>query len=185
MPQLYTEPIAGYRTWVMEGDTPEISGVIHRVIWPPGTDAHAECRKHILPSGGLAPGKRRSRHMVPSLKCQCGFWAYNDLHTMKASNSYCWGSVIKSVRGVIIAWGRIQITELGFRAEYARPVGFLRWDERRPQAKEPDFLSDEMLAQREFYNHQLERISDVYQIPLVNTEKELQEIAREVGTPIA
>lgn len=184
MPQLYTEPIAGYRTWIMEEETPELAGIIHRVIWPASADAHAECRKNISPSGQLYRGKRRTRHLVPSLKCQCGFWAYSDVHNMKTATNYCWGSMIRSVRGVMISWGRIQITELGFRAEYARPMGLLRWEERRP-GPHPTQMTDNALAQREFYNHQLERIADMYQIPLVDTEKELQEIAREVGSPIA
>src|SRR4030095_5891542 len=90
-----------------------------------------ECRKNIAPNGKVLRGKRRTRHMVPNLNCQCGFWAYDSLPHMKTSTNYCWGSMIKSVRGVIIAWGRIQLTEKGFRAEYAQPIALQKWSDRR------------------------------------------------------
>jgi hypothetical protein len=186
MPQLYTEPITGYRTWLMEPDKLELTGVIHRLVWTPGDHSHAECRKNISPSGKVLPGKRRSRHMVPSMKCQCGFWAYSDLSYMKTSTNYCWGSMIKSVRGVIIAQGRIQLTSKGFRAEYAKPIALQRWLERKwtPAPTDPE-NKGKLEVQRKFWNEQLERIAEHYEIPLVDDEKELVKLANKYGTPIA
>ena len=186
MPQLYSEPIAGYRTWVMDEYEPILTGVIHRTIWTPFEDSQAICRKNILPSGRIAKGKRRSRHKVPSLSCHCGFWSYDSLHNLKTASNFCWGSMMKSVRGVIIAYGRVQLTEKGFRAEYARPVGLLRWNERRySEAGHAILERKDEDEQREFWNEHLEKVAKVYRVPLVDDEQELVEIANKLGTPIS
>ena len=93
--------------------------------------------------------------------------------------------MLKSVRGVIIAYGRIQLTEKGFRAERARPVGFLRWNDRRRLPSAEVKLTNDEKEQREHWNEQLEKIGKVYRVPIVDTEKELAEIANEFGTPIS
>lgn len=184
MPQLYSEPIAGYRTWVMDEVEPVLTGVVHRMVWTPFEDSHAVCRKNVAPNGRLKKGQRRSRHKVPSIKCHCGFWAFDSLNNLKHSTNYCWGSMLKSVRGVILAYGRVQLTEKGFRAEYARPVCLLRWNERRHDPRNYESLTEMQQERRDFWNEQLEKVGKVYRVPLVDTEEELVEIANELGTPI-
>lgn len=185
MTELYSEPIAGYRTWVMDDVEPVLTGVVHRLVWTPFDDSQAVCRKNILANGNVQKGKRRTRHKVPCLTCTCGFWAYESMHDLKLSTNYCWGSMMKSVRGVIIAYGRIQLTEKGFRAERARPVGLLRWNNRRSRPEDGIELSKKEMERREHWNERLEKIGKVYRIPIVDTEKELVEIAKEFGTPIS
>lgn len=183
MPKLYTEPIAGFRTWLMDEKEPLIKGVVHNLVWPSDEDPTAECRKHHRPTGEMMPGKRKTRHKVPSLKCQCGFWAYEDYATLQKAGNYCWGSMIKSVRGVMIAWGRVQLTERGFRAEHARPVALLEWRDRRHRPQQWQFDKKEQIV-RDFWNDRLEKIATTYNVPLLGTEQELIEFAVEAGTPI-
>lgn len=81
---------------------PEVRSSRHRLIGLP--------QDHPTPSLPMD-----SRHRAPEPLCQCG------LHALYAPANMS-GSAGGAVGGAILAWGRIEIYESGFRAEFARPI---------------------------------------------------------------
>ena len=67
----------------------------------------------------------RRHHTPPGHNCSCGLYAWH------AGNRGHWltrrmaSQSLRTVVGVVEAWGRIELHPMGFRAEFARPVAFV------------------------------------------------------------
>ncbi len=107
-------------------EKPLIPGVIHGVrVWH--VDEHSLLRG-IGYGGPLAwspDGEPTSAHCLggahraPDPECDCGLYAY---HPDSLTHEHIRGPHTTLLTGVIEAWGRIELHEDGFRAQYARPV---------------------------------------------------------------
>lgn len=118
MPDL-VQPIIGFRMWTAENGLLRSSGA-GNALWDPDVTV-AECegfdkvRALIPPS--LAhlldePEVSREPHPAPKADCGCGLYAY---HGPQALDGV-------AIFGAIAAWGRVEVHEVGFRAEKARIV---------------------------------------------------------------
>ena len=59
-----------------------------------------------------------SNHRAPRSGCECGLYA---LHPQARISEWVESFMTEGVAGVVEAWGRIELHEVGFRAEFARP----------------------------------------------------------------
>ena len=59
-----------------------------------------------------------SNHRAPRSGCECGLYA---LHPQARISEWVESFMTDGVAGVVEAWGRIELHEVGFRAEFARP----------------------------------------------------------------
>ena len=124
-------------------DPPLIAGRIHGVrVWTIGlTDGTAELRGHgdepWAPDGKptvarcLSGGRRRRRrvaHRPPIADCSCGLYALHP-HAgrqgmygfSRVAHKRAGDAFPEEVAGIVEAWGRIELHEDGFRAQFARP----------------------------------------------------------------
>lgn len=65
---------------------------------------------------------------VPSEGCQCGWHAYKDLEAMAADpEGPLRGAAVPYVHvvGVVALWGRVEVHEHGYRAQFSRPLGLV------------------------------------------------------------
>ena len=58
-------------------------------------------------------------HRAPDPECDCGLYAY---HPASLTRDHIRGSYGTLLTGIVEAWGRIELHEGGFRAQYARPI---------------------------------------------------------------
>ncbi len=107
--------VYGLRTWRVRWSAhrPILSGVFQASTWSHGLDAtQAKCR-------GRARG---TRHEAPHPGCRCGIYGMHPAQIGQwfemTRKPFDWGP---SVHGIVEAWGRVELHEDGFRAEYARP----------------------------------------------------------------
>ena len=108
------------------GEHPLIPGVIHGVrVW--NVDEHSLLRG-VGYGGPLAwspDGEPTSAHCLggshraPDPECDCGLYAY---HPASLTRDHIRGSYGTLLTGIVEAWGRIELHEGGFRAQYARPI---------------------------------------------------------------
>jgi hypothetical protein len=142
------QPLVGFRAWTVEAPLPRdmagaaVRGVLDPVAasralaarrkepltlwsagmgaarWKPGV-ARAECRLDEARARGY-PGWPRvgGPHEAPHRDCACGFYAHHDLLGVYTSRAGGGDQVI----GAIAAWGRIEVHQSGFRAEFAKVV---------------------------------------------------------------
>jgi hypothetical protein len=109
--------LVGYRDWVVSGDGRLLSMT------------EAFCGTRTPPDGVRGAWSELGRVATAfcvrtghsglcddALVCECGLHAYAEPHHWKGSGL---------LHGVVVAWGRIEMHERGFRAEHARPVAFL------------------------------------------------------------
>lgn len=191
--ELYIEPVVGFRYWRMNrgektstrlGDgkvyTPRLRGVTHQYHWPFDGVVKAECKK----KGDQIEGP----HEAPEFHCQCGFYGYYDFATM-LDKPAMFGRHTKIAMGIVLGWGRTTIHELGFRAQYARPIALLRtpdsWfreTEEKPEVLPWATFETEHIKYLEHLDL-LDRIAEAYSIPVIDTA-EASRFAQEHGTPI-
>ncbi len=122
-PEPVAQPIVGFRRWgcrrggLYSGifvagrfvPNPALAMIAPRAMpspWPQGHDRHAKC----FALGG---------HDAPHRSCGCGFSAY---YALPAEPDL---PAPEAVWGAVVAWGLVIECELGFRAEYARPIALL------------------------------------------------------------
>lgn len=107
--------IHGIRAWqlMVDGDSGRdlLAAIAGDVVWPRRRPMRALC----VPDGAVEPG-----HEVPEPGCSCGIYAH---HPFRASSLVveCHDDDHSRVLGVVEAWGRLEVHELGFRAAHARP----------------------------------------------------------------
>jgi hypothetical protein len=122
-PVLMTGKLHGLRTWrlVIDGHGAIRLGCFGDRSWRPnGETTWAEC----VPVRYLV--RRRHRVASPAAGCECGLYA---LHPWATRRSAMWCRTVPgdyfAVAGIIEAWGRVQVHDEGFRAQYARPTALL------------------------------------------------------------
>lgn len=114
-PPLFAGKILGVREWTTNRHCERLGPLVYYEPWRIETVTEARCG--MVPSAG---------HSAPEATCECGLYAY---HPWSAEG----GSVATTaecdeyrVAGVVEAWGKVELHGEGFRAQFARPVAFLK-----------------------------------------------------------
>jgi hypothetical protein len=100
-----SDPILGFRCWQGRDDG-RLYSIEAPAKWKPGAN-HARCIPSVM--------AECERHPAPEPECVCGFHAYHDLNDRRE----WFYDRPNLVMGTIAAWGEIEATGVGFRAEYA------------------------------------------------------------------
>jgi len=108
--------IHGIRVWSIDyrDGSAHLEGVTGRAWVAAGEPTVAKC--------GERRGRARRRHRAPAPDCGCGLYAVHPHAAGTALAYMSGGSDLGTVAGIVEAWGRVEVHEDGFRAEYARPV---------------------------------------------------------------
>jgi hypothetical protein len=119
-PELFTEPIEGWRLWVLRrrrsGELVLTPAGMGTGVWPTGEPIHATCR--VRPPIATVARGLIGLHRSPDPRCTCGVYASASLHALiDATPSFPAAPVI----GTVAMWGRVVEHERGWRAEYAYP----------------------------------------------------------------
>lgn len=96
-----TGKLVGWRQWRV-GDDGELLPGFRGGAWQPGENV-ATC----------ATG-----HAAPDSDCHCGLHAYYAL----PDGHWGWGGTLGHVKGVVLAWGAVELHPDGFRAERMQPL---------------------------------------------------------------
>lgn len=118
------DPVVAWRGWRVDAWqlTPDPSGWAHLVghrlepiaefggrwVWRPGFAAAASCPRS---------RSREANHKAPLEGCSCGLWGFKDLARLLATPARRSLEVI----GEVNMWGKVIVTERGFRGQYAYP----------------------------------------------------------------
>jgi len=109
--------IHGIRVWSIEfrGGSAYLEGVTGHAWTAAGEPTVARCNH------GASQRPRRG-HRAPARGCGCGLYAVHPHAAGTALGYLRGGANLGAVAGIVEAWGRVEVHEDGFRAEYARPV---------------------------------------------------------------
>src|SRR3712207_2164135 len=113
MTEPVARPIVGFRQWTFDRDgllAPTSDGYDVLPHWNPEGPTVAAC-----------PADRYGLHAAPIPACGCGLHARYSLDDRRLRHLGLWRLI-----GAIVAWGRIELHEESFRAQYARPIALLR-----------------------------------------------------------
>ena len=124
-PELVVGAWRGYRVWRMTGD--RLTGWWYTgYVWLPGR-SRASCAATRWTLRG-----RRARHPglpAPQRTCKCGLYALHepwDFAGYLPTRPFGVSDESNVVIGVVAGWGRAFRGELGWRAEFAKPVALYR-----------------------------------------------------------
>lgn len=122
-PEPVAQPLVGFRHWgTRKGGL--FSGIFVAGRFIPNP-ALAMVAPRAAPSPWPTGGDREARcfalrgHEAPHRDCRCGYAAWYALPEEPPLPA------VDAVWGAVVAWGRVVECELGFRAQYARPVALL------------------------------------------------------------
>ena len=108
--------IHGLRVWNIswKDGMLALTGHAQQVPWRADRPTKAKCQSH-------------RHHHAPRENCGCGLYA---LHPSRSSAQRVFGSIdngygLHEVAGIVEAWGKVEVHESGFRAEYARPLALI------------------------------------------------------------
>jgi hypothetical protein len=109
------EPVIGFRAWRLDDDF--LLSPSTDEWWPPGTELAARCLRgtHGEPA--------------PAHDCDCGIYAYYAAYTSATWYATRPGD---SIPGAVLAWGQIEASYAGMRAQFARLLclGLPPWADR-------------------------------------------------------
>jgi hypothetical protein len=162
------EPVIGYRNWALR-DHRLHSAFLPDVPWHEAT-MHATCsRKHTF---RLLPHMTRS----PASDCRCGLYAFHtppqpvnvprEIARAEPVPTF-FISRTSTIAGAVVAWGKIQVHEIGFRAQHMRVVAL---QEPSVWSKHEDPTAWEMLR----------FAARFYRVPILDTDS-LVRYAEEFG----
>lgn len=108
--ELVAEPIVAYRDWslIPYKGSYVLGAIAYPSAWIP--DERGVTRFSCDVTARLPAGRE---HTEPRLNCTCGIHAYRNEKALRG---------VYAVRGSVHLWGRVIRHDLGYRAEYARPV---------------------------------------------------------------
>lgn len=126
--------IRGARVWAIRevDDEPRLFSVVRNVRWVPGEEVVASCDPQ-GPGGIIVTrdGVRRYEpcEQSPQPECRCGIWGVYDYrkvdyarHWRPGRTAQSWGINARLVGGGVEAHGRVVEGQVGFRAQFARPI---------------------------------------------------------------
>lgn len=150
---LLTQKLVGYRCWRTGGLL--LKPRVHRLpAWSSGTN-RAGCLHELV---GRRWVSAKLPHAIPGHKCNCGLYAYRDLATLLYMEVPEWTHErellagmsggpparipVKQMRtggngwvlGAVVAWGRVEAHNDGFRAELMAPVALTHHPDATPSA---------------------------------------------------
>jgi hypothetical protein len=124
------EPLLGWRIWLV--DRGRLSAVVWGSEWPPRARFTATCEHAPASFWRVDPasdnvslagfgGGAQEPHAAPDAGCECGVYAFarrEDAELLAAEKS---GGGAVLALGRVSLWGRVVVTERGYRAELAYP----------------------------------------------------------------
>lgn len=117
VPDIVATSLIGYRSFGPQPVTTMLHGLTKtEYIWQPGAN-EAVCLRSARTNALQLEAEMKVLHQkeaIPVADCACGFWAYWDI------NSNALGNSPSRLKGAIIAWGKMIVGPLGFRAQYAK-----------------------------------------------------------------
>jgi len=156
---LFTEAVVGYRQWRL--DDWVLSPINYGTPYRPGVN-EAVCNPNVgfhARQRRLTSGNYTLGHEAPAKDCHCGFNAFHDFEKMNAASFA--NKEHGTVTGAIIGWGNLEVHSNGFRSQFCRIVALVGNG-----------------------NDNLNEIAELYKVPLVDTNEELQIEASNHGTPL-
>ena len=109
--------VVGLRAWRLQGYRLASAGVYDGAFWNIG-DTTARCLWEYFGANWAHPTDAPPGHTSPHPLCACGLYAYHpDIPIEWRAGARTW-----AVFGLVQAWGQLEVHEIGFRAQYARPV---------------------------------------------------------------
>lgn len=144
----HVEPILGWRSWFV-APTPagwRLRSVIFDTEWPAGRPLEADCLapRRRYPT---RPWRRRPGHAAIRIDCTCGIYAAESLeqaaaYAASASSARRFGLVL----GQAALWGRVIVSEHGWRATHAYPTRLLLPADELRRGYVPSRLFDDLAA---------------------------------------
>lgn len=174
-----TDPIIGFRCWVIKHDPLHLSAVAMRYAWQPGNN-EAICMIN-----------KESKHPAPADSCRCGLHARTTLAGCTEEYPYYpvhgyWGYAQAGgannlmVMGAVLLWGDVQRGDKVIRASHSRILCFTDkpdpWAE-RTGSNNPAAITEE---RREARQEALNILCAEFSVPLVPYET-CEMYAREFG----
>lgn len=173
------EPIAAFRVWRLrvpvKGGTsePELLSPLTSVKWGNGETVRAVCK----PFGNWSDPHTAAA--APQWDCTCGIYGSRELESAKELCAYAHGAVY----GVVVMWGRVIVCEMGYRAEFARPVALCAepsWNTYTYGGDERSYAQKHAFKK---YARNLNRLAENYGLPRLD-DKALIRAALDAGTAI-
>lgn len=145
-------PFIGIRAWKVKHNSKHqlrLSSVYKETLWPVNRKKIASCIEPfpnwVQSSDGiwsLNQTAAHDPHNAPDDDCSCGIYAVNSVKF--ASNLTAWPD--STYIGLVFIWGRVLEGQRGFRGQFARPAALFKEKKK---------------------NAMIQRISKIYQIPVV------------------
>jgi hypothetical protein len=163
MNNFYCKPVLGYRAWRINKYGTGLSGMVSIIPWFSDQETIATCRNFgfieaIQSRRPICPLRK-----VPNWDCSCGLYAWRQLESIDLENMVFEHCLI----GAVMGWGKVILTERGWRASHARPIAFIEhFPGRTPN-----------------WQHQMENILAAYRLPLLGL-KEIETYAQNFADPI-
>lgn len=135
----YVEPVVGYRSWRVSDETCLLhSTIVHNCTWP--TDERLEATCWETQHRHYAHDDVPIDHDAPYEWCTCGLYSFHDVE-----DALDYGAHSRAVVGAVIAWGKIRVHTLGFKAQYMRPLAFIEHKSKLERIERKDML-EQMVA---------------------------------------
>jgi hypothetical protein len=163
-----SNPIVGFRCWVLELGRPVLKSVAMRYEWPAGSVAEALC---------MCSPHEPAKHPAPDERCRCGLHArttldgcteeypYYPVHGYWAYRSAPTSGLM--AMGAVLMWGGTLRGKRVIRAQYSRVLCLTEkpdlWAPRNG-SNDPSRVSSENVARRQTT---IEQICSAYAVPLV------------------
>lgn len=107
-------PIHGIRVWSIhgEGGGAGLAGMFQETPWPPRRPFQARCADEHSATG----------HEAPVRDCACGIYAFHPSERALRGGfvDFAQATPPNAIAGIVAAWGRVELYEDGFRAQYAQ-----------------------------------------------------------------
>jgi hypothetical protein len=135
----YVEPVVGYRSWRVSDKSYLLhSAIIHSCTWP--TDASLEATCWDTQHRHYANDDIPLVHESPHTWCTCGVHGFHDVE-----DALDYGGHSRAVVGAVMAWGKIMVHTLGFKAQYMRPLAFIEHKSKLERIERKDMI-EQMVA---------------------------------------
>lgn len=150
--------LRGYREWVLRdrregGRPPMLASITANFVWPWTPEYRAVCKRTDIYLAGATgfPPTSHDPDDVPNELCSCGIYAKHRPNVQQSN---------ANIRGVIEAWGKVEIGTYGFRAEKARIVALCATPQTRIGISPDWFLHGEPLTEI------VEQLAKTYRVPV-------------------
>lgn len=100
--------LIGFRGWIWDKHSKNLTAVGHKTPWPKEEPFHATCNLET--------------HDAPAKGCYCGIWCFKNPKVLVTKVRHYFDSNVTGVLGSVAIWGKVFEHKLGYRAEWAYPL---------------------------------------------------------------